>query len=346
MKNRLKLTADEKEILTNYLKSSPIQLIRFKAQAILMFDDDLRQEQISRFVAKEIRTIQLWCNNFRFKRLASLFDDRIDNENASKLTRAQKLQIKAVLKNPPSDYGLAKKFWDVPSLKNYLKAEFGVSYESARSYHFILQFSELSFKYPDKTNPRRDEELIKKRMAEIQAEIAPLLKKPQEWEVLAGDETKIQLEAEIRRAWLTKGERTKIETERSEEHQNYLGFLDQKNGKCKIFEIERGNNQETIRVLEELIKQYPKDKRICLIWDNAGWHKSKELREKLKKGQSLERLHLINFPPYAPEFNPIEHVWQYAKEKISNSHKIDFNHIKNNFMSIINSRAFDYKILN
>ncbi|MBU4480857.1 hypothetical protein KKH59_00915, partial [Patescibacteria group bacterium] len=34
----------------------------------------------------------------------------------------------------------------------------------------------------------------------------------------------------------------------------------------------------------------------CLIWDNARWHKSKQLREKLKKNNSLKHIHLINFP--------------------------------------------------
>lgn len=342
MKNRLSLTNDEKEILTNYLSSTPIILIRSKAQAILMFDDGLEQEQISRFTAKRIRTIQSWCSDFRKKRIASLFDKRINNENASKLTKKQKLQIKEVLKNPPSNNGLTKEFWDVPNLKNYIKVEFGVEYESERSYHFILRFSELNFKYPDKINPRRDEAMIKERMRLIKGELAGLSKK--DIEILTADETRIQLEAEIRKAWLKKGERTIVKTERSTEHQNYLGFLNQKNGQCKVFEIEQGNQKETIRVLEELTNSYPKDKRICIIWDNAGWHKSKELREKLKKGQSLERLHLINFPPYAPEFNPIEHVWRYAKDKIANRHEIDFEQVKVNFISVIESRRFDYKI--
>jgi transposase len=115
-------------------------------------------------------------------------------------------------------------------------------------------------------------------------------------------------------------------------------------GKCQVFEIARGNKIETIKVLEKLIRKYPKNKRVCLIWDNASWHKSKELRESLKQGQSLERLHLINFPPYAPEHNPIEHVWRYAKEKIANRHETTFEQIKNNFISVINSKKFNYKI--
>jgi transposase len=110
-----------------------------------------------------------------------------------------------------------------------------------------------------------------------------------------------------------------------------------------VFEIEHGNQLETIKVLEKLLAQYP-DKKVCVVWDNATWHKGKLLRSNLSKGKSLERLHLISFPPYAPEHNPIEHVWQYAKSQISNRHEYPFPEIKQDFLASITNRVFDYKI--
>lgn len=340
--HRPALTEDEKELLQRHFQQSPIKLIRIKAQAILMVDKGLRQELIAELLGRSTRSLQRYVKDFSERRIASIFSGHVDNENASKLTRSQKKQIKEVLKKPPSDYNLPKEFWDVPQLKNYVKAEFGVVYESVQSYHFLLKYSDLSFKYPDKVSPKRDEKKIRKRLQEIQTEIKPLLTK-RNWVVLTADETRIQLEAEIRRAWLRKGERTVVKTEKSRQHQNYLGFLDQKKGQCHVYETKRGNQEETIRVLEQLVLKYP-DKRICIIWDNASWHKGKNLRKKLKKGQSLQRLHLISLPPYAPETNPIEHVWQYAKEKIANRQESNFKKTKSAFLSVINSRRFNYKI--
>lgn len=46
----------------------------------------------------------------------------------------------------------------------------------------------------------------------------------------------------------------------------------------------------------------------------------------------------------APEHNPIEHVWQFAKHQISNINKGEFITIKNNFQTTINSRNYNYKI--
>lgn len=291
---------------------------------------------------REERTITRWIKDFSLRRMASMFNGMEQNEHASKLTKAQKQQIREVVGQPPDEYGIPKEFWDVPKLKKYVTAEFGVEYESETSYHFLLKFSGLSFKYPDKLSPRRNEEQIVKRIAEIKKDIAPLLKDPT-WTVFCSDETRVQLEAEIRKAWLVKGKRTIIQTERSKEHQNYLGFLDQKNGECQVYEIERGKQVCIIPVLEQLVKKYP-DKNVCVIWDNATCHKGKLLQAKLKKGKSLERLHLIAFPPYAPDHNPIEHVWNYGKNTIKNRSNQAFETIKKAFLDGIMQKTFSYRI--
>lgn len=43
-----------------------------------------------------------------------------------------------------------------------------------------------------------------------------------------------------------------------------------------------------------------------LILDGAGWHTSKDL-------MGPTNMALLTLPPYAPELNPIENVWQYLR---------------------------------
>ena len=336
------LTLPEKEILVRHVKTSPLRSVRLRAHALLMRDKGMDLHDISDLVFKSERVLSRWFKDFSLGRLASLFSGHVDNENASKLTHEQKEEIKKTLSLAPSDQGIPIGFWDVPSLKEYVSITFGVVYESPQSYHFLLKFSNLSFKYPDKLSPRRNEKEIEKQIRKVKKRVKTLLSSP-DLIVLAADETRVQLEAEIRRAWLVRGKRTVVKTERSDEHQNYLGFLDQKYGICQVFEIERGNQQETIRVLKKLLKQYP-SKKVCVVWDNAKWHKGELIRYHLSKGRSLERLHLINFPPYAPEHNPIEHVWQYAKSKIANRSKQPFEKIKQSFLNLIDNHTFSYQI--
>ncbi len=307
-----------------------------------MRDKDLRQKAIAEFLFKDIRTIQRYLKGFSERRMASLFSGHADNENASKLTRKQKREVREVLKQPPSAYGLPKEFWDIPTLKTYVKAEFGVVYESVQSYHFLLKFSNLSFKYPDKFDINRDEKKIIQRMREIKKEIEPLLK-DLGWEVFTADETRIVLEAFTRRAWLNKGQRTVVKVKRTRDYQNYLGFLNQKSFKCHVYELIWQNQNEVIGAFKKFLRQYPR-KRICVIWDNATFHRGVKIRQELRKGGLLARVHLISLPPYAPDLNPIEHVWRWAKDQISNQQYENFEITKRRFKKAVNSKKFHYQI--
>lgn len=335
------LSQNELELLQEYVHS-PVELVRLKAMAVLARDSGIILSSLTRVFDRHERTLIRWIQDFGRHRMSSIFSGMVGNEHAGKLTKAQKLEIKLVIGQPPNEQGLPKEFWDVPKLKNYVQTQFGVVYESDVSYHFLLRFSGLSLKYPDKLSPRRNETMIFKRMKEIRKEIKPM-KKDSSWVILTADETRLQEEAEIRRAWLVKGKRTIVKTERSKEHQNYLGFLNQRTGECTVYPIKRGNQVETLIVLRQLMKKYP-DQKICVIWDNAKWHKGKVIRAELAKQTTFKNLLLISMPPYAPDYNPIEHVWQYVKNQISNRHSTNFKQTKTEFETTISERTFNYKI--
>ena len=53
-------------------------------------------------------------------------------------------------------------------------------------------------------------------------------------------------------------------------------------------------------------------RKILLIWDNATWHKSEEIKDFLQTAVG-HRLWVANTPPYSPEFNPDELVWANLK---------------------------------
>lgn len=109
------------------------------------------------------------------------------------------------------------------------------------------------------------------------------------------------------------------------------------------FRLDWQDTDEIIKVLEKLSTKYP-NKKICILWDNAGWHKSKKLREKLQKGNSLQRIHLMNFPPYAPDVNPEERVWIFGKDILADQTLNSFEETKSLFENSIQGKLFDYKI--
>jgi hypothetical protein len=234
--------------------------------------------------------------------MASLFTGHEDNENAAKLTLEQKKEIETALSKSPNDYAIPASFWDVPSLKKYVQATFGVVYESTRSYHFLLSFSHLSFKYPDTFDRRRNETQITERMKEIRKEIKLFLKDPT-LEVFTSDEVRVELEAHTRRAWLRRGERTVVKVDRKREAQNSIGFLNQKTFQCHLYDLAWQNQAELLKIFPDFLQTYP-DKKICIIWDNVGFHKGQVIRKALQTGGLLERVHLMPLPPCCSRQQP------------------------------------------
>lgn len=338
----LKPTREEENLLEEHFKKGPSTLVRARAQAILLSAEGTTVPRIAVIVRYSVPIVRAWLHAWNERRMSSIFHEYTGNTNASKLTKEQREEIKQTLGKPPSEQGLSGSFWSLPSLKRHLKTEFGVIYESDRSYHYLLKHSGYSWKLPSPFDIRRDEEQIRARMKEIHKELEPYMQDPK-YVVLAADETRINWEEEVRRAWLKKGEKTVIKLKRDKTGQSYFGALNMKTGKEHLIPLAWQNSDEIIKSLVKLKKKYP-DKKLCILWDNAGWHKSKKLRDELKEDGKLSDVHLIQLPPYAPDMNPEEHVWKYGKEQLANTHFDTFDALRRRFKRLLNNKTFDYKI--
>ena len=140
---KINITNQEIVLLQDYAKTSPLLLVQLKAYAVLLAYGGTSKQTIGLAMKRQPRTISLWLNDWHKHRIASLFTGHQDNNNAGKLTKVQQEEIKLVLQSSPSNYGLPQEFWDVPQLKQYIQATFGIVYESTSSYHFLLTFSNL-----------------------------------------------------------------------------------------------------------------------------------------------------------------------------------------------------------
>jgi DDE superfamily endonuclease len=61
-------------------------------------------------------------------------------------------------------------------------------------------------------------------------------------------------------------------------------------------------------LLEEASAQVPPGVHAAVLVDSAGWHTAGELRVPAN-------LTLVHLPPYSPELNAIEKVWQYLRDR-------------------------------
>jgi len=339
----IQVSDEERRLLMGYKRKSPHIMMQARSEAILLLADNVPAAVIARFVDRAESTVTEWARQWRQERISSIFTGHANNLNASKLTAEQRGEVRRVLSQPPTAQGLPEQFWTVPDLSAWLHTRFDVIYESATSYHFLLRMAGLSFHQPETFDRRRaDDTVIEARIDQIRDQIAADLADPDTL-VYAADEVRIDQEAIVRRAWYTKGTKTKLLINRERESQNYIGFLDQNTGTCEIIRLAWQNGPLILDALTTLIANHP-GKKITIVWDNAPSHKTHIIRDELATGKKLANIRLIAFPPYAPDHNPIEHVWGEAKHNIRNIQHATFGQTRAAFETAVTAHPYSYRI--
>ena len=335
------VTPEETAVLIRWKKRSDDHvLVRMKAEAILYASEGVSISIIAKMVERTERTVQEWLAEWRATRMCSVLTGHAGNQNAAKLTRTQKEELKAILAQPPSRSGVHAEFWDVPAIREVVKILFDVEYQADSSYQLLLRLCGLSFKLPDPFDKHRNEKAITRRMTEVKTQVKALLDAG--WEVYTADEVRLEHEAETRRMWLPKGQRTKLSVDRKKTSQSFFGALSLTSKKVKLYPIEGNQNTEqTILALDRLQRETETGK-IAVVLDNARFHHAKALTALYEPGRLLERITPVFLPPYAPDHNPVEHVRNAARSNIANIQRETPEETVGAFASYVTGRAVDY----
>jgi transposase len=78
-------------------------------------------------------------------------------------------------------------------------------------------------------------------------------------------------------------------------------------GKMSSLILPYANTEMMTLFLENVSKEFLSNEIIMQV-DGAGWHKSDKLN-------IPDNIHFIVQPPYSPEVNPTEHIWDEIREK-------------------------------
>ncbi|MGB3224615.1 MAG: IS630 family transposase [Desulforhopalus sp.] len=185
----------------------------------------------------------------------------------------------------------------------------------------LLKKLGLSPQRPTRRALQRDELAVFKWMAEDFPGIRRLARE-QNAEIFFGDESSVRSDYHSGTTWAPIGKTPVVKTTGSRHRVNLISAISPR-GTMRFMATE-GNVTSTVFI--EFLKclLYKANRPVFLILDNHSVHRSKEVRDFVKSTNG--KLHLFFLPPYSPELNPDEHVWNYLK-----NHKIGRQSTKNGF---------------
>ena len=122
------------------------------------------------------------------------------------------------------------------------------------------------------------------------------------------DESRVGQQGSQTRIWAPTGTRPRVLKQQQFLNSYIFGAVCPRQKTCAALVVPLVNHQALEMHLKELSTQVPEERHALVLMDRAGWHCAKDLT--LPKNVSI--LHL---PPYSPELNPQEQVWQYLNDR-------------------------------
>jgi len=144
--------------------------------------------------------------------------------------------------------------------------------------------------------------------------------------VLYSDEVDIHLNPKIGRDWMLRGHQRRIVTPGKNQKFYLAGALDVRTGRLHTTGAASKNAALFCQLLWLLASRYRRARCIHLIVDNYGIHKARLTRKTLAAFGGRIVLHFL--PPYCPDANRIERVWQDFHANVTRNHRCKtLNHL-------------------
>lgn len=126
-------------------------------------------------------------------------------------------------------------------------------------------------------------------------------------EIWFQDEARVGQKGTLTRVWARRGSRPRAPRDTRYEWAYIFGAVCPERAIAAALVLPFANYQAMNLHLREISQAVSQGAHALLIMDGAGWHISADL-------EMPDNITPLILPPYAPELNPVENVWQYLRQ--------------------------------
>lgn len=152
--------------------------------------------------------------------------------------------------------------------------------------------------------PRRS---LKKLARIVERELVRQKQIGRQFRLMFQDEARFGRINDPRRCWAPKGVRPEVGMQIVREYTYAFAAVSPHDGTLDSLVLPVVTAEAMSIFLEEVARRHPED-IILMFLDGAGWHRAHDLAVP-------ENIRLEALPPYSPQLNPVEHIWEEIREK-------------------------------
>ena len=293
------LTSRERKHLIAEHKRERDKRVCDRIKAVLLRDKGYSYQQIAAILLLDDATIRRHVKDYEKKKL------KPENGGSnSQLSESESSELIAHLD--------ATTYLYIKDICGYVRDRYKKQY-SISGMRKWLQTHNFRYKKPHRVPAKAD----KSQQDEFIASYQKLKKSARNKEpIYFADSVHPQHQTCLAYGWILKGKRKAIATTARQKRVNYIGAYSLKGHKLVYSKVDKVDAERIKAFMNKLRKRHPGSRVIHMIWDNAGYHRSREVQDIAKELNIA--LHYL--PPYSPNLNPIERLWKIMHEKVRYNH--------------------------
>lgn len=194
-------------------------------------------------------------------------------------------------------------------VRSWVEQEHGIEASYSTLYKIVRRELQAKPKVPRKSHKEQDEKEVAEFRNGFSNQLSSLAKETSSVRVFVQDESRFGLMPIIRRRITIKGVKPIQKVHHKFDNYYVYGAVEPISGDSFFLEMPYLNSDCFQIFLDEFHASYPDD-FIIMPLDNGAFHKAKKL-------MIPDNILLLFIPPYSPELNPIERLWQDIKDEIS-----------------------------
>jgi transposase len=261
---------------------------------------------LARLAGRARSTIQVWLGDFAAGGLVRLLERETPPGKPSPIAAAEvQAQLQAGLQ--------AGQWRTAGQVAAWLKEKHGIE-RATKSLYYWLGKAGAALRVPRPCHVKQDPAAAAAFRAELEQNLEKLhLPKDRPVKIWVADEARFGLHTQSRRCWALRGQRVVLAQEQRYEWEYVYGAVEVVEGRAEFQFLPSVSLELSGGFLQQLADSDVRAEHV-VIWDQAGFHP--------RPGDATlpARIHLLPLPPYSPELNPVEGLWDQTQDVTCNKH--------------------------
>lgn len=224
-------------------------------------------------------------------------------------------ELRELVLNPASEFGYETDLWTVRRLHAVIEQEYQVAVSKDTIWRRLREAG-LTYQKPEREYHEIDEDA---RSEWVRSEVPKIRKTIEKHRAILyfQDESNISLTAFLGKTWAPRGKTPRQRVTGKRGGVAAMSAISKRGDLLFRLYGKRIASNEVIEFLRQMLRHH-KRRHLVVVMDQARPHTSKKTQAFI---DDQKRLHVFHLPPYSPDWNPDEKVWNHLKHEELKSHQ-------------------------